>query len=84
MRAPAVPMIQLPAKFKSRRQNTAMQKDVTPEGDYVDILDVEGCGCVRHIRFLRDVGQRIEISVDGAEIPQVDMPLKVFFGMLHD
>ena len=84
MQDPAVPMIQLPMKFRSRRTNTATQKRSVPEDYYVDILDVEGCGCVRHIWFLHGEGRRIEITVDGAETPQVDMPLKALFGILHD
>jgi hypothetical protein len=38
MQNPAVPMIQLPMKFKSRRTNTATQKERVPKGYYVDIL----------------------------------------------
>ena len=81
---PAVPMIQLPMKFKSRRTNTATVPKTTPEAYYVDIFDVEGAGCIRHIWFLFAKGRRIEITVDGAEKPQVDMPLKSFFGIIHD
>ncbi|MBV7334176.1 DUF2961 domain-containing protein [Chloroflexi bacterium TSY] len=81
---PAVPMIQLPMKFKSRRTNTATVPQTTPEPYHVDIFDMEGCGCVRHIWFLFAEGRRIEITVDGAETPQVNMPLKPFFGIMHD
>ena len=81
MQDPAVPMIQLPIKFKSRRTNTATSPKTTPEAYHVDIFDVEGCGCVRHIWFLFAEGRRIEITVDGAKTPQVDMPLKSFFGI---
>ena len=84
MQDPAVPMIQLPMKFKSRRTNTATVPKTTPEAYYVDIFDVEGAGCIRHIWFLFAKGRRIEITVDGAEKPQVDMPLKSFFGIMHD
>ena len=84
MQDPAVPMIQLPIKFKSRRTNTVTTPKTTPEAYHVDIFDVEGCGCVRHIWFLFAEGRRIEITVDGAETPQVDMPLKSFFGIMHD
>lgn len=84
MQDPAVPMIQLPMKFKSRRTNTATVARTTPEPYHVDILDVKGCGCVRHIWFLFAEGRRLEITVDGAEAPQVDMPMKPFFGVMHD
>ena len=76
MQDPAVPMIQLPIKFKSRRTNTVTTPKTTPEAYHVDIFDVEGCGCVRHIWVLFADGRRLEITVDGAETPQVDMPLK--------
>ena len=84
MQDPAVPMIQLPMKFKSRRTNTATVAKTTAEAYHVDIFDVEGCGCIRHIWFLFAEGRRIEITVDGAETPQVDMPLKPFFGIMLD
>ena len=46
---PVVPMIQLPMKFKTQRANT--------DGRYgknkpVDLLNVKGPGCVRHIWIL--------------------------------
>ena len=84
MQDPAVPMIQLPVRFKSRRTNTATVPRTDPEPYHVDIFDVEGCGCVRHIWFLFAEARRIEIKVDGAERPQVDVPLKPFFGIMHD
>ena len=84
MQDPAVPMIQLPIKFKSRRTNTATAPKTTSEAYHVDIFDVEGSGCVRHIWFLFAEGRRIEITVDGATTPQVNMPLKSFFGIMHD
>ncbi len=84
MQDPAMPMIQLPTRFKSRRTNTATQQRTTPEPYYVDILNVEGSGCVRHIWFLFAEGRRIEITVDDAAVPQVNMPLKSFFGVMHN
>jgi len=84
MQDPAMPMIQLPTRFKSRRTNTATQQRTTPEPYHVDILNVEGSGCVRHIWFLFAEGRRIEITVDGAAVPQVNMPLKSFFGVMHN
>ncbi|MCH2665063.1 DUF2961 domain-containing protein [bacterium] len=83
MQDPAVPMIQLPMAFKSRRTNTATPARNNQEPYHVDIFDVEGCGCIRHIWFLFAEGRRIEITVDGAETPQVSMPLDPFFGIMH-
>ena len=69
MQDPAVPMIQLPMKIKSRRTNTATVPKTTPESYHVDIFDVQGAGCIRHIWFLFAEGRRIEITVDAAEKP---------------
>ena len=80
---PAVPMIQLPMKFKTQRTNTFADRN-TGLKSYYDILDVEGCGAVRHVSILYGEGRRLEITVDGAETPQVDMPLKPFFGIMHN
>lgn len=80
---PAVPMIQLPMKFKSQRTNTFADKKSGLK-EYYDILDVKGCGCVRSAHLLFAEGRRLEITVDGAEVPQVDMPMKPFFGIMHD
>lgn len=80
---PAVPMIQLPTNFKSRRIQTFADSKTGIESHY-DIMDVEGCGCVRHLSTYFGIGRRLEITVDGAEAPQVDMPLKPFFGIMHD
>ena len=42
MQDPAVPMVQLPMKFRSRRTNTATAPRTNPDPYHVDILDVEG------------------------------------------
>ena len=81
---PAVPMIQLPMKFRSRRQTTNVRSEPDADGYSVDILDVEGAGCVRHIWILFGAGRRLEVTVDGAATPQVDLPQKPFFGIMHD
>ena len=81
---PAVPMIQLPMKFRSRRQATNVRRDPDADGYCVDILEVEGAGCVRHIWLLFGAGRRLEIMVDGAAAPQIDLPQKPFFGIMHD
>ena len=81
---PAVPMIQLPMKFRSRRHTTNVRRDPAAEGFSVDILNVEGCGCVRHIWFLFGAGRRLEITVDGADTTPIDVPFKPFFGIMHD
>lgn len=76
-----MPLIKLPTEFTAHRQNsdhTAKWKD------YVDILDVEGPGCVRSFWILFAEGKTIEINVDGADQPQVKMPLESFMGLLLD
>ena len=85
---PAVPMIGLPTRFTSRRANC--YKKIS-SGSSIDLADLEGPGCVRHIWILwptkkPDDGEvvRLEINVDGVGKSQVDMPLKPFFGIMHD
>ena len=80
---PAVPMIALPMRFRSRRQVTNVRPEEIPEGGCVDILDVEGPGAVRHIWLLHGTGRRLEITVDGAPEPQVNVPFDPFFGVMH-
>lgn len=80
---PAVPLLQLPTQFRARRTtaNLSMQA-----GKPVEILNVKGAGCVRHLWFvfgekqIDDVG--IEITVEDAAEPQVRMPFRSFFGAL--
>ena len=80
---PAVPLLQLPTNFRARRTtaNLSMQA-----GKPVEILNVKGAGCVRHMWFV--FGEKkiedllIEITVDGATEPQVRMPFRSFFGAL--
>lgn len=80
---PAVPLLQLPAKFRARRTtaNLSLQAEKA-----VEILNVKGAGCVRHLWFvfgeknIEDLG--IEITVDGALESQVRMPFRSFFGAL--
>jgi hypothetical protein len=80
---PAVPLLQLPTQFRSRRTtaNIASAADAT-----IDILDVTGPGCLRKLWFVfaeKDLDDlEIEINVDGAETPQVRMPFRSFFGTL--
>ena len=81
---PAVPMIALPARFRSRRQVTNVRPEAIPESNCVEILDVAGPGAVRHIWLLHGTGRRLEITVDGAPEPQVDVPFDPFFGVMHD
>ena len=81
---PAVPMIALPAQFRSRRQVTNVRPEAIPESNCVEILDVAGPGAVRHIWLLHGTGRRLEITVDGATEPQVDVPFDPFFGVMHD
>ena len=85
---PAVPMIGLPTRFTSRRTNC--YKKIS-NGSSIDLADLEGPGCVRHIWICwpslkpKD-GEvvRLEINVDGVEKSQVDVPLKPFFGIMND
>lgn len=81
---PAVPMIALPARFRSRRQVTNIRDEDVPADGWVDILDVEGPGAVRHVWLLYGTGRRLQISVDGAAVPQVDVPFDPFFGIMND
>ena len=76
-----MPLIQLPTEFTTHRQNA---NHVDKSKEYVDILDVEGPGCVKSFWLLRIEGKSIEIVVDGAKEPQVKMPLESFLGSLLD
>ena len=78
---PAVPMVALPTRFTSHRVNRDQR---LPEGGSIDIANLKGTGCVRHIWILFGQGVRLEINVDGAKKSQVDLPLKAFFGIMHD
>ena len=77
---PAVPMIQLPSKFRSHRANSDQR--IPPSGT-VDIVELQGPGAVRHIWFLAGDDTRLIIHVDDAPKPQIDVPLKSFFGVMH-
>jgi len=77
---PAVPMIALPGKFTSHRVNSI--RSIADEG-FVDVANLKGPGCVRHIWLLQGDDERLVIQVDGAPQPQVDVPLKAFFGVMH-
>jgi len=76
---PAVPMISLPTRFSTQRVN--FDKGFRSS---VEIANLEGPGCIRHIWLLRGKGRRLEIHVDGAEKSQIDVPVKAFFGVMHD
>jgi len=78
---PTMPLVKLPTEFTAHRQNA---NHTDKSKDYVDILDVEGPGCVRSFWLLRIEGRSIEIIVDGADEPQVNMPLESFMGSLLD
>ncbi|MCY4484967.1 MAG: DUF2961 domain-containing protein [Spirochaetaceae bacterium] len=81
---PAVPMIALPARFRSRRQVTNVRPEAVPADGWVDILNVDGPGAVRHAWLLYGTGRRLQITVDGAAVPQVDVPFDPFFGVMND
>ena len=80
---PAVPLLRLPAQFRSRRStaNIATTSDQT-----VEVLNINGPGCVRHLWFVFAEKQlddlEIEIQVDDALEPQVRMPFRSFFGVM--
>lgn len=77
---PAVPSILLPSRFTSHRVNSNRR---IPREGYVDVANLRGPGSVRHIWFLPGDRVRLVIQVDGSPVPQVDMPLASFFGVLH-
>lgn len=81
---PAVPMLSFPTDFKSRRAVTNVPLKA---GQPVVMLDAKGPGCVRHIWRLimnEDIPRNVEIEilVDGADKPQVRMPMDVFCGIM--
>ena len=61
---PAVPMVALPTRVTSHRVNRDQRM---PEGGSIDIANLKGAGCVRHIWILFGQGVRLEINVDGAK-----------------
>ena len=77
---PAVPMIQLPSKFRSHRSNSDQR---IPQSGSVDIAELKGPGSIRHIWFLAGDDTHLVIHVDNAPEPQIDVPLKPFFGIMH-
>ncbi|MFN5329173.1 MAG: DUF2961 domain-containing protein, partial [Planctomycetota bacterium] len=80
---PAVPLMLLPGKFRSRRSTANISAEA---GKRVEVINVKGAGCVRHLWFV--FGEKnlddleIEILVDDATEPQVRMPFRSFFGAL--
>ena len=76
---PAVPMIALPTRFKSKREH-----GVPKGGPPYVVADLKGPGCVRHLWFLAGKDVRLEINVDGAKESQVNLPLNAFFGIMHN
>ena len=80
---PAVPLIQLPTNFRTRRTTANISAEA---GKRVEILNVKGAGCVRHLWFVfgeKDLDDlEIEIAVDEVPEPQVRMPFRSFFGVL--
>ncbi len=76
---PAVPMIQLPMDFRTQRVNTQVN---LKKGESVEILDVKGPGAVRSIWQLFAENLEIEVTVDGAEQPQLRVPARPFYGVM--
>lgn len=77
---PAVPMIALPTSFVSQRSNSDRR---IPSNGRIDIGVLKGPGCVRRIWLLPGNDVRLVVHVDEASQPQIDMPLKPFFGVMH-
>ena len=81
---PAVPLIALPTSFASRREKKEVRLD---NKGFAELANINGPGCIRHIWFLTVNNQdklTLEITVDGAEEPQVRAPLNSFFGVMQD
>jgi hypothetical protein len=81
---PAVPLVALPTSFSSRRE----KKEVTlDKNGFAELANIQGPGCIRHIWFLTISNQdklTLEVTVDGAEEPQILAPLNAFFGVMQD
>lgn len=80
-----VPLLRTPAAFKAHRQT--FNGYVLDYGKEIVLFDAEGPGCLRHFWISTDCagpGLRIRIHVDDAELPQIDMELNHFFGILLD
>ena len=81
---PAVPLIALPTTFASRREKKEVRLD---NKGFAELANINGPGCIRHVWFLTVNNQdklTLEITVDGAEEPQVRAPLNSFFGVMQD
>ncbi len=81
---PAVPLIALPTTFASRREKKEVRLD---NKGFAEVANINGPGCIRHVWFLTVNNQdklTLEITVDGAEEPQVRAPLSSFFGVMQD
>lgn len=77
-------MIALPTAFTSRRLN---KEGAISDKGYIEVANIKGSGCIRRIWFLKINKSHkltLEINVDGAEKPQVLVPLKSFFGIMQD
>jgi len=72
-------MISLPTRFSTHRVN--INKGFSGS---IDIANLEGPGCIRHIWLLFGKDRRLEIQVDGAPKSQIDLPQDPFFGIMHD
>ena len=81
---PAVPLIALPTTFTSRREKKEVRLD---KSGFAEVANINGPGCIRHVWFLTINNQdklTLEITVDGADEPQVRAPLNSFFGVMQD
>lgn len=81
---PAVPLVALPTSFASRREKKEVRLD---SKGIAELAYIDGPGCIRHIWFLTISNKdklTLEITVDGAEEPQIRTPLNSFFGVMQD
>ena len=81
---PAVPLVALPTTFTSRREKKEVRLD---KSGFAEVANINGPGCIRHVWFLTINNQdklTLEITVDGADEPQVRAPLNSFFGVMQD
>ncbi len=81
---PAVPLIALPTTFTSRREKKEVRLD---KSGFAEVANINGPGCIRHVWFLTINNQdklTLEITIDGADEPQVRAPLNSFFGVMQD
>ena len=78
---PNFPLIQLPGDFDARR---ITRFGALKQGEEVEIINVMGPGCIRHLWFTFSISKDVELEIhcDGEGSPQIKMKLNHFFGVL--